>query len=209
MSTEINKDIICPQCGEAQKYKLYSSINAKQNPELKELVLNETLFDWRCSRCNYLADMAYPFIYTDPDKKYIICLSPVGSVNNIEPIEEVENYTKRTVKNLSELKEKILIFDASYNDVAMELVKNALCEIIKGTYKVPRVHAYFSRENEGELEFAIFLPGKNDPVYHSTKKDVYTQSEEVLRTLDYKDSDGFIKIDAKTARKILADYQNV
>ena len=46
---------------------------------------------------------------------------------------------------LAELKEKILTFDAGYDDVAVELVKNALCGIIKNTYQVSRVHAYFSR----------------------------------------------------------------
>ena len=28
MSTEITKDIVCPQCGESQKYRLYAGINA-------------------------------------------------------------------------------------------------------------------------------------------------------------------------------------
>lgn len=50
MSTEILKDIICPQCGEAQKYRLFASINAQENPELKQQALEETVFDWRCQR---------------------------------------------------------------------------------------------------------------------------------------------------------------
>lgn len=209
MSTEIVKDIICPQCGESQKYKLYASVNAKENPELKELILNETLFDWRCKRCNYFAAMAYPFIYSDPDAGYIICMSPVGSTSSAEPTEAVKDFTKRTVKNLAELKEKILILDAGYDDVAVELVKNALCGIIKNTYQATRVHAYFSRINDGEMEFAIFLPRRDEPVYHSTKLDVYKQSQEVLRALDFVDPAGFVKADAKLARKIIEDYQNI
>ncbi len=208
MSTEIMKDIICPQCGEAQKYRLYTGINGTDNPDLKQQIMNEELFNWRCQRCNYLADMAYPFIYTDNEKRYIICLSPMGT-DNIEPPSTFENYVKRTVKNLSELKEKILMFDQSFDDVAMELVKNALCGILKQTYKVNRIHAYFSRENEGELEFAIYLPGKSEAVYHSTREDVYEQSQEVLRALNYTEPKGFLKVDAKLARKILEDYQNI
>lgn len=207
MSTEITKDIICPQCGESQKYKLYSSINADDNPELKKLILEETLFDWRCKRCNYFANMAYPFIYTQPSKSYILCFSPVGSTGTVAPGGAVENFIKRSVKNLPEMKEKILTFDNGFDDVAMELVKSALCDIIKGSYKVARLHAYFSRENDGELEFAIFLPGKKDPVYHSTKIDVYKQSQEVLRALNFSEPDGFAKVDAKMARTILRDYQ--
>ena len=40
MSTEIIKDIVCPQCGETQKYRLYTSVNAQQNPELKQSILD-------------------------------------------------------------------------------------------------------------------------------------------------------------------------
>ena len=109
MSTEITKEIVCPQCGEPQKYRLYSSINAGENPDLKQMLLDETLFDWRCKRCNYFAAMAYPFLYTDPEAGYIVCVTPGGSGNNAEPTEAVKSFTKRSVKNLAELKEKILI----------------------------------------------------------------------------------------------------
>ncbi len=211
MSTEITKDIICPQCGESQKYRLFASVNAKENPELKQKILDETLFDWRCRRCNYFAAMAYPFLYTDPAAGYVISVAPMGSNGAVEPTEAVKDYVKRSVKNLAELKEKILTFDAGYDDVAVELVKNALCGIIKNTYKVSRVHAYFSRVNEkdGEMEFAIFLPKKTEPVYHSTKLDVYKQSQEVLRSLDFVDPEGFIRVDAKLAKQIIEDYQNI
>lgn len=211
MSTEIVKDIICPQCGESQKYRLYASINIKENPEFKQKILEETLFDWRCKRCNYFAAMAYPFIYNDPEAGYIISTAPMGTNGDVQPTEAIRDFIKRSVKNLAELKEKILIFDAGFDDVAVELVKNALCDIIKNTYQVSRVHAYFSRINErdNEMEFAIFLPGKTEPVYHSTKLDVYKQSQEVLRALDFVDPEGFIRVDAKLAKKIIADYQNI
>lgn len=209
MSTELEKDMICPQCGESQKYKLFSSISAQDNPELKEKVMMETLFDWRCRRCNYFAQMAYPFVFTDVKSSYVVCFSPGGNAKNVQPTGEFAQMRKRAVKNLAEMKEKILIFDAGLDDIALELVKNALCGIIKNTYKTERIHAYFSRENKGELEFAIFLPGKNDPVYHSTKAEVYGQSQEVLRTLDFKEPKGFSVVDARMAHKILDDYQNI
>ena len=72
-----------------------------------------------------------------------------------------------------------------------------------------RVHGYFSRVNNGEMEFAIFLPRKYEPVYHSTKLEVYRQSQEVLRSLDFVDPQGFAKVDSRLARKILEEYQNI
>ena len=71
------------------------------------------------------------------------------------------------------------------------------------------MHAYFSRINEGEMEFAVFLPRKQEPVYHSTKLEVYRQSQEVLRSLDFVDPPGFARVDSKLARKQLQDYQNI
>ena len=171
--------------------------------------MEETLFDWRCKRCNYFAAMAYAFLYTDPQAGLVVCVAPAGEAADAQPTPEVASYTKRTVKNLAELKEKILIADAGFDDVAMELVKSALCSIMKRTYRVNRVHAYFSRVNGEELEFAVFLPRKREPVYHSTKADVYGQSQEVLRSLDYVDPQGFSRVDAKLAAKILEDYQNI
>ena len=209
MSTEIEKDIICPQCGESQKYRLFASVNAKENPDLKRRVLSETLYDWRCKRCNYFAAMAYSFLYTDPEAGYMVCVAPAGETSAMEPTQEIQSYTKRMVKNLAELKEKILIFDIGYDDVAVELVKSALCATIAKTYQVNRVHAYFSRVNGEEMEFAVFLPRKAEPVYHSTKLEVYRQSQEVLRSLDFVDPKGFVRVDAKLAKKILQDYQNI
>ena len=207
MSTEILKDIICPQCWEAQKYRLFASINAQENPELKQQALEETVFDWRCQRCNYFAAMAYPFLYMDPQARYVICVTPGGGGQAAEPTEAVEDFVKRRVKNLAELKEKILIFDSGLDDVAVEVVKNALCTIIKNKYTANRLHPYFRRLQEGNMEFAIFVPGQPEPVYHSTRMEVYQQSQEVLRTLDFLDPPGFATIDARLARGIIEQYQ--
>lgn len=207
MSTEIVKDIICPQCGVSQKYRLYASINAAENPELKQKALEETIFDWRCQRCNYFAAMAYPFLYMDPQAQYTVCVTPGGSGQAAQPTGPIADFVKRRVKNLAELKEKILIFDSGLDDVAVEVVKNALCTIIKDKYSAKRVHAYFSRIQENDIEFAIFVPGRTDPVYHSTRLEVYRQSQEVLRALDFMDPPGFATIDAPLAHRIIEQYQ--
>lgn len=208
MSTEIVKDIVCPQCGESQKYKLYASVNAKEHPDLKQSILEETLFDWRCRRCNYFAAMAYPFVYIDNEAGFVVCVAPGGSGSTVEATPQIKTYVKRRVKNLAELKEKILIFDSKLDDVAVELVKNALCTIIKRSYNNTRLHAYFSRMEDEKLEFAIYLPRQPEPVYHSTRIEVYAQSQEVLRTLNYSDPEDFSVVDARLAKRIIEEYQN-
>ncbi len=208
MSTEMIKEIVCPQCGEPQRYRILAGIDARQNPELKSRILDETLFDWRCSRCNYFANMVYPLIYTDPARRLAVSLEPAGTDSHASPTQAVRGYSRRAVKNLAELKEKILIFDAGYDDVAMELVKDALCDNLRKTLNLNRIHAYFSRKNQqtGNLEFAVFAQNQPLPAYQSTKADIYNQSAEILRAINYRDPEGFSVVDARLARDLIDEY---
>lgn len=208
MSTGIKKDIVCPACGQTQKLELYTSINAEENPELRQDILRESIFDWECRHCGYIAQMAYPMIYHDPSRGFMICLRPSGAVSKAEPIPAVRSLVKRSVKNPQELKEKILIFEAGLNDAAVELVKNAIVTVIRKSIQ-GNVHAYFSEATEDELRFAVFVKGHQDPVYQTTKMAVYRQSLEVLRTLDYKDPDDFAVVNSKLAQRLLDQYKSI
>ena len=145
----------------------------------------------------------------DPEAGYVVCVTPGGGGSAAEPTPPVEKFVKRRVKNLAELKEKLLVFDSRLDDVAVEVVKNALCTIIKNKYEANRVHAYFSQVEGNDMRFAIFVPGKPEPVYHSTRMEVYQQAQEVLRTLDFVDPPGFATIDARLARRIIEQYQHI
>lgn len=211
MSTEITKEIVCPQCGESCKITLTPGINVADNPEYKEKILNETLFDWTCPRCHYGAQMAYPLVYHDPKEGYMIALFRLGAKGNkVQAPPAINGIVKRRVKNLAELKEKILIFDNGLDDVAVELVKNALSEIIRRSYKTNKLKIYFSRVCEdGGLEFAIFMQGRKDAVYHATKAEVYSQSAEVLRSLNFAEAEGFMRVGPTLASRLLEEYKNI
>lgn len=211
MSTSIKKDLACPQCGESGNMTLYTGINCVDNPDLKKKILEESLFDYRCPRCGYGAQMSYPLVYHDPDRGYMIALYRLGSKRNkVESNDKIAELTKRRVKSLRELKEKIKIFDAGLDDIAVELVKNALSSIIVKTYGAGRVRCFFSRKCEdGSLEFAIFLPGREEPVYHATKPEVYEQSAEVLRALNYAEPNEFLRVGSTLAHEILESYKTI
>jgi hypothetical protein len=211
MSTQLTKEIICPQCGEGCKLNLTPGINAVDNPELKEAILNETLFDWICPRCGYGAMIMYPLVYHDPKEGYMITMySKSTKGNKIEAPSSISGVVKRRVKTLAELKEKILIFDAGLDDVAVELVKNALEEIIHKSYGSQKIKIHFSRiAEEGSLEFAIFVEGKKEAIYHAVKSEVYDQSEEVLRSLDFSEPNDFLRVGPTLAKKILEQYRSI
>ena len=69
MSTEISRPVSCPRCGEAVETRMWPGINAEVNPNLREQVLQETLFNWTCPACGYVAQMAYPCLYHDKGRK--------------------------------------------------------------------------------------------------------------------------------------------
>ena len=208
MSTAITKDIVCPTCGQTQKLELYTSINAEENPELRRDILRESVFDWECRHCGYTAQMAYPTIYHDPARGFMICLRPSGAVSKVETIPAVQNLIKRSVKNPQELKEKILIFEAGLDDAAVELVKNAIVTVLRKNMD-GNIHAYFCSAEDEVMKFALFIKGRQDPVYQTTQMAVYRQSQEVLRTLDYKDEDDFAVVNSKLAQRLLDQYKSV
>lgn len=211
MSTLLKKGISCPHCGEQEIITIISGINAAENPEFKQKILDETLFDWQCGRCGYTAQMSYPLVYHDPKGGYMVALYRTGTkANAVEAGPEISHLVKRRVKNLAELKEKILIYDAGLDDVAVDLNKNALCTIIKESYSTNKIKAYFSRLcDDGGIEFAIFLGGRQEPVYHATKKEVYDQSAEVLRALNFSETNEFLRVGPTLAGKILERYKNI
>lgn len=208
MSTQIKKDIVCPACGQTQKLEMYTSVNAEENPELRRDILRESVFDWECRHCGYTAQMAYPMIYHDPAHGFMICLRPSGAVSKAEPIPAVKSLVKRSVKNPQELKEKILIFEAGLDDVAVELVKNAIVTVIRKSFE-GNVHAYFCAATENELRFALFVKGRQEPVYQTTQMAVYRQSQEVLRALDYKVPEDFAIVNSKLAQRLLEEYKSI
>ena len=180
----------------------------RKTPKLRRDILRESMFDWECLHCGYTAQMAYPMIYHDPMNAFMICLRPSGAVSGAEPIPAVRALKKRSVKNPQELKEKILIFEAGLDDAAVELVKNAIVTVVRKNLD-GNVHAYFCAATEEELRFALFVKGRQEPVYQTTKMAVYRQSQEVLRTLDYKSPDDFAVVNSKLAQSLLDEYKSI
>ena len=71
------------------------------------------------------------------------------------------------------------------------------------------MHAYFCAATEEELRCALFVKGRQEPVYQTTKMAVYRQSQEVLRTLDYKSPDDFAVVNSKLAQSLLDEYKSI
>ena len=76
MSRTIKKEITCPACGEKADAKMWASVNVTLDQELRESVLDESLFTWTCPQCGHEALLSYPCLYHDMANKFMIYLVP-------------------------------------------------------------------------------------------------------------------------------------
>lgn len=215
MSTCISKDFCCPSCGAVHKKQMWIGISAGANPELRQKILNETLYDWTCPECGYEAELVYPLIYHDKQREFMVFVSP-SSCNCREEAEgiqgkypQIEGVRKRLVPSLAGLKEKILVFEAGFNDVAVEMVKSALLELVEKKRGRKVLEGYFMTADHAVnyIGFAFFLEGTEKPVRQGTGLDAYEKSLEIVRSLHYTDSPDFDIVDVKLAETLLDEYQ--
>ena len=119
----------CSKCGEKAEITIYKSINTAENPELREKISNGSLFIWKCPHCGQANLAKYESLYHDPDGKIMIWLMPSGDLPETQ-MQAISNHAKamgdyrlRRVEDVGELMEKVLIFDAGLDDMAVEMCK--------------------------------------------------------------------------------------
>jgi hypothetical protein len=214
MSTQMNKDVSCPHCGAAVKTQMYPGIGAEENPELRAIVLDETLFDWKCPACGYEAQLVYPCLYHDKNLNYMVYVVPNGNdcaVASVDVEKEFPQFAgmgKRVVSSLAGLKEKILIFEAGLDDLAVELTKLALTDVAGQKHGTAVDSCWFCSmdEDAGRISFSFFLNGEQEPVVQSTRMDVYRKSLEIVENTGRPGGE-FQAVDAGAAREVLRRYR--
>ncbi|MBQ7610945.1 MAG: CpXC domain-containing protein [Bacteroidales bacterium] len=118
----------CSRCGSPFSKELTASVNVRIAPEQKAAVLSGAFFLAECPVCGTRQLCKFPFLYHDPDERLMIWLgadeltrSRAADVLSSTP--EMQDYHIRLVDSPGELIEKIKIFDAGLEDIAVELCK--------------------------------------------------------------------------------------
>ena len=120
----------CRHCGAGTVVKVFSSVNAAEDPELSSSVRDGSLFVWQCPHCGAANLISAPFMYHDPGSSLMIWLSggdeaEVDRARGLFSSEEaLRGYTARIVDSAGDLIEKVKIFDAGLDDVVMEIAKH-------------------------------------------------------------------------------------
>lgn len=217
MSKSVSKNVICPECEASVAAKMWTVVNTAKTPELRDKIMNETLFDWRCPSCQFQAQLISHCLYHDPEKKFMIYLVPDfdqpvledGGVEAQYP--EMSILTKRVVPTLNKLKEKILIFESGANDMAIELTKLAVQGVIEKKYEKKVASAYFLLldTEEKTISFSFFLEGEQEPVCYDTRLEVYAKCRDIVQDFAQEESHNprFLLIDAAWAQATLEKYR--
>lgn len=134
MSMEMNEQVECPECGKKSDFTIWKSLNIDLDPQMREKVMNGTLFEFECPHCNKKSNIVYPFLYHDMTHGLMCYFDSPDNLDEI--LESIENMKKdelasiamkneqiRVVFSYPELVEKIKIFEAGLNDRALELLK--------------------------------------------------------------------------------------
>jgi len=146
-----NVNVECPFCHSPATLVSWSSVNSRQNPEIKELIVDGKFWETKCPACNHEIEMESPLLYHNPDRKYMIQYEPGmadsprearlakaaelsaqwgggssggGGNSRTAPLLRVlSEYRYRLAVSHLELAEKILIFDSGLDDISVEMLK--------------------------------------------------------------------------------------
>ncbi len=129
MSIVKNAPVQCSHCGHSHSLTVYRSINTAEDPGLRGLLCNGSLFIWTCPECGTRNLVRYDCLFHDPQRRYMVWLLPEGRVSEAEMqaiarhAQAVGDYRLRRVEDAGGLIEKVKIFDAELDDAALELCK--------------------------------------------------------------------------------------
>lgn len=213
MSKTVVKEIPCPNCKAVVKSKIWTSVNTTQNPELRDKIMDESLFEWECPQCKYKNKLSYPLLYHDMEKGFMIYLVPQVKQHNVIDKESAEIYpnldiiTKRLAENINVLKEKIMIFENGLDDMAIEVTKLAISRVIEKKLKAKVADGYFCvlDMDTDHLGFSFFMKDKKNPHYQTTRMTAYEKSAAMVSEYmrETNTVPGFLKIDRAWASEVL------
>lgn len=151
MNNNIELLITCIHCLESGTKNIFPII-ISGNIVAKEYIFNEELFLYRCPHCGHYQNILYECLYYDEKLKYVIILAEDG--NKLLSKINVSNYQISYVKELSELKEKIIIKEHNLDDRIIKIMKNKIRStlISKASYQLYLIN------NQEKLLFTLIYP---------------------------------------------------
>lgn len=218
MSEVISKYVTCPKCAQQSTVELICSVNTEEEPQVRQQLLADEFFRWKCRKCGFQTKLLHPLLYNDLQNKFMVYYIPKVERSRIadEKLEkefsELSDIKKRIVPDVNGLKEKIILLENRYHDAAVELAKLAVSEVVeKSTGQT--VHEGFCTEIDragNRIGFQFFIGGDRRSYLQTTRFDVYNRSLAIVKEYfpNIDKHTGFLNIDRSWAKEALRRYKN-
>ncbi len=126
MSNSADVTYRCPYCGKEFEITVYPSVNAKEDPDLRDRCLSGDIFRHSCPHCKTDFMVQNDLVYSDPDHRFILWVSsrdPGTRLTAMAAPLVKAGYKLRRCSTVAEMIEKIQIFEDGADDVCVELAK--------------------------------------------------------------------------------------
>lgn len=157
----------CPACFEDSTFKIYSSVDISENPELKKSIFDRSIFKFSCPLCGEEILVSYDCTYTDSENKYIIALVSEANETNTS-ILSVEGFALRIVHSINEFVEKIALLEDGIDDKVIELYKIMLEDQFEDERPGSKILGiYYSGRDFEANNLSFFIITENSPNCHA------------------------------------------
>lgn len=217
MSETVNKSVVCPKCRQQTATNILISANTIEETDIRKSVFDESIFRWKCPKCGFTTRFQHPFLYNDIENKFMIYFIPQVERQKVvdqkleSQYSDLQDIKKRIVPDINSLKEKIIIFENGYDDLALELTKLAVSEVVAKDTGHNVYSGFFTEidEEKNTVSFQFFVGGDKRSYIQSTRLDIYKRSLGIVRKYFGKvnSQPGFLNIGRQWAKDALDSYK--
>ena len=218
MSEKLIKYIACPKCSQQSETEVICSVNTIDMPSARELIFNEKMFNWKCPKCGFSTKLMHPLLYNDIERQFMVYYIPKVERSQIaddrleKDFSDLSYIKKRVVPDLNSMKEKIVLLERGLNDMAVELTKLAVSEVVAKTTGRNICAGYFSDmdKEKNSISFQFFIGTDCRSYMQTTRLEVYNRSLEIVKQCfpNEEKRSGFININRSWAKNALQKYKN-
>ena len=164
MSRHHIEKVTCPSCHHEGDFELWDSINTALDPEMKEKVLNKSIFLYTCPSCGETFRLNYPTLYHQMEDLVMIYLVPESEIEKTyeifyKKIQKIQGIKIYHEKQLDLTKQtaicSINLEEYDSGSVSDELMERFQIQTRSGAHCAPLVHEHFGTIEQGMVRFSF------------------------------------------------------
>lgn len=218
MPRKISKLITCPNCGKQNAEQIIESANSIDDKNIRSVIFDETLFIKKCPECGFSVKCQHPFLYNDLQNRFMVYFIPRVERSKLSDpkldaeYSDITGVKKRLVSTINAMKEKIYLLENGINDMAVELTKLAVSEVVAKDTGHYIYEGYFTDmdEEKNSISFQFFVGPERRSYIQTTRLEIYSQSVDIVNNYfkNFDKQPSFLNIDKNWAKNALEKYKS-